>query len=65
MLIITGISTGKTNELITYGILYRNVTIFYGQELASLFQVQGQLQVCRRSKLNFLSSCFIADTNYI
>ena len=40
MLIITGITNEKTNELTIYGILCRNVTIFYGQELPSLFQVQ-------------------------
>ena len=61
MLIITGISNEKTNEITIYGILYRNVTIFYRQELASLFQVQEILKACRSSKLNFSSSYIIAD----
>ena len=39
ILIVTGISNKKTNELIIYGILCRNVTTFYRQELAPLFQV--------------------------
>ena len=64
-LIITGSSNEKTNELIVYGILCRNVTIFYRQELASLFQVQEKLKACRSSKLNFSSSCFIADDSHI
>ena len=38
MLIITEISNEKRNELTIYGILCRNVTRFYRQELASLFQ---------------------------
>ena len=37
MLIITGISNEKTNELTIYEKLCRNFTIFYRQELASLF----------------------------
>ena len=53
MLIITGISNEKTNELTIYGILCRKVTILYRQELASLFQVQEKLKACRSSKLNF------------
>ena len=65
MLIITGISNEKTNELIIYGILCWNVTIFYRQELSSLFQVQEKLKACRSSKLNFSSSCFIADDSHI
>ena len=60
MLIITGISNEKTNES-----LCRNVTIFYRQELASLFQVQEKLKACRSSKLNFSSSCFIADDSHV
>ena len=40
ILIITGISNEKTNELTTYVILSWNVTVFYRQELVSLFQVQ-------------------------
>ena len=65
MLIITGTSNEKTNELTMYGILCRNVTIFYRQELASLFQVQEKLKACRSSKLNFSSSWFIADDSHI
>ena len=65
MLIITGISNEKTNELIIYGILCRNVTIFYRQELASLFQVQEKLKACRSSKLNFSGSCFIVDDSHV
>ena len=38
-----------------------NVTIFYREKLASLFQVQEKLKACRSSKLNFSSSSFIAD----
>ena len=37
MLIITGISNEKTNELTIYGKLCQIVKIFYWQELASLF----------------------------
>ena len=65
VLIITGISNEKANELTIYGILYRNVTIFYRQELASLFQVQEKLKSCRSSELNFSSSCFIVDDSYV
>ena len=65
MLIITGISNEETNELTIYGKLGRNITIFYRQELASLFQVQEKLKACRSSKLNFSSSCFIADDSHI
>ena len=55
----------KTNELTIYGILYLNVTIFYRQNLTSLFQVQEKLQACMNSKLNFLSSCFIVNDNHL
>ena len=65
MLIITRISNEKTNQLTIYGILCRNVTIFYRQELASLFQVQEKLKECRNSKLKFLSSRFIANENHV
>ena len=65
ILIITGISNEKTNELTIYGILGQNVTIFYRQELASLFQVQEKLKACRNSKLNFLSSCFTVDGSHV
>ena len=64
MLIITRISNEKTNELTVYEILCRNVTIRYQQELASLFQVQENLEACRHSRLNFSSSCFIADDSH-
>ena len=65
MLFITGISNGKGNELTIYGILCRNVTIVYRQELTSLFQVQKILKARRSSKLNFSSSCFIADDSHV
>ena len=55
----------KTNGLTIYGILYRNVTIFYRQEVASLFQVQERLKTCRSSKSNISSSCFIADDSHV
>ena len=53
------------NELTIYGILCRKVTIFYLQQLVSLFQVQEKLKVCRYSKLNFSSSCFIVDDSHV
>ena len=65
MLIITGIPNENTNALTICGIFFRNVTIFYRQELASLFQVLEKLKGCRSSKLNFSSSCFIADDNRV
>ena len=65
MLIITGISNEKTYALTIYGILCQNVTIFYRQALGSLFQLQEKLKACRNSKLNFLSSCFIADDSHV
>ena len=66
MLIITGIYNEKTNEWTTYGIC-RNVTIFYRQDIlpASLFQVQEKLKTCRDPKLNFSSSCFIANDGHV
>ena len=64
ILITTGISNEKTNELTIYGILFWNVTI-NRQELASLFQVQEKLKAYKSSKLYFWSSCFIADDNCI
>ena len=63
-LIITGISNEKTNELTIYGILCWKVTIFYRQELVSLFQVQRKLKACKSSKLNFSTSCLFADDNH-
>ena len=65
MLIITGIYNEKTNELTLYEISWRNITIFFRQELASLFQVQEKLKVCKKSKLNFSSSCFIANDSHV
>ena len=50
MLIIAGISNETTNELTICAILYQNVTIFYQEELASLFQVQEKLKACRNAK---------------
>ena len=64
-LIIKGISNEKTIELTIYGTLNRNVTIFYRQELVSLFQVQEKLKACMNSKLNFSSSCFIEDDSNV
>ena len=43
----------------------KRITIFYRQELGSLFQMQEKLKVCRNSKLNFSSSCFIADDSHV
>ena len=60
ILTIAEICNEKTNELTIYRILSRYVTIFYRQELASLFQVQEKLKACRNSKLSFLNSCFMA-----
>ena len=65
ILIIARISNDKTNELAIYAILCRNVTIFYRQKLASLFEIQEKLKVCRNSKWNFSSSCFIADDHRV
>ena len=65
LLIITGISNEKKNELTIYGILCWNVTILYRQELVSLFQEQEKLKACRNSKLNFSGSCSIADDSHI
>ena len=65
MLIVTGISNEKTNELTIYGILRRNITVLYRQKLASLLQVQEKLKACSSSKLNFSRICFIADYSHI
>ena len=65
ILIITGKSNEKTNELNIYGILCRNVTIFYQQKLASSLQVQEKLRAGRGSKLNISSNCFIADNSRV
>ena len=48
-----------------HGISCRNVTVFYRQELASLFQVQQKLEECRSSKLNFSRSYFIANDSHV
>ena len=45
--------------------LCRNVKILHQKELASLFQVQEKLKERRRSKLNFSSSCFIANNSHV
>ena len=52
ILIITEISNGKTNSLTIYGILYRNVTKFYRQELQRFTKY---LRLTLVSKFNF---CF-------
>ena len=65
MLIITEISNENRIQLIIYGKLCQNVTMFYRQELASLFQAQKKLKACRSSKLNFSSNCFIAGNSYV
>ena len=65
MLIITRISNEKTNELTISEKLCWNVTIFYRQELASLFRLQEKLKACWSSKLNFSSSSFIADDSHV
>ena len=65
MLTITGIFNETTNKLTIYLILCRNVTIFYRQELAFLFQVHEKLKVCRNWKWSFPSSSFIADDSHV
>ena len=62
---ITWIYNEKTKELTIYAIFYQNVTIFYRQELASLFQKQEKLKPFGNSKWKFSSSCFIADDNHL
>ena len=47
----------KINELTIYEIVCRKFTIFYRQNLASLFQVQEKFKPCRNSKLNISSTC--------
>ena len=44
------ISNDEPNEFTIYVKLCRNVTKFYQQELASLFQVQEKLRVYKNSK---------------
>ena len=65
ILITTGISNEKRNKLAIYTTLCRNVTIFYRQKPASLFQVQEKVKACGNSKWNFSSSCFIADDSHV
>ena len=65
ILIITVTSNEATNELTISGILCQNVTIFYRQELASLFQMQENLRACRNSEYSFSSNCFIANDSHI
>ena len=50
ILITTVISNETTNKLAIYATLGRNVTIFYLQELVSLFQVRRRLKTGRNSK---------------
>ena len=65
MLIITGTSHGKTDELTLYAIICLNVTIFYREELASLFQVQEKFKACSNSKWSFSRSSFMADDSHV
>ena len=51
----------KTNALSMHGIMSKCHNIFS----TSLFQTQEKLEVCRSSKLNFSSSCFIADDSCV
>ena len=51
----------KTNALTMHGIMSKCHNIFS----TSLFQTQEKLEVCRSSKLNFSSSCFIADDSCV
>ena len=50
ILIATVKSNETTNKLAIYAILVRNVTIFYLQELVSLFQVRRRLRTGRNLK---------------
>ena len=43
----------------------QNVTIFYRQKLVSSLQVKEKLEIYSNSKLNFSSSCFIADDSHV
>ena len=42
-----------------------NVTMFYRQELASLFQLWEKWKACRSSELNFPRSCLIEDDSHV
>ena len=44
---------------------YVKTSLFYRQELASLFQVQEKLKTWINSKRNVSSSCFITDDSYL
>ena len=46
----------KTNYLTIEAKLYQNVTNFYPQQLAYLFQVQQNLRACGDSKISFPSN---------
>ena len=65
IVIIFEISNETRNKLTIDATLCRNVTIFYRQELAFLYPVQKKLEMCRSSKWNFSSSCFIADDSHV
>ena len=45
--------------------LCRNVSIFYLQNLSSIFQVQEKLKACRNLKLIFSSSCFNVNDSHV
>ena len=45
--------------------LCRNVSIFYLQNLSSIFQVQEKLKACRSLKLIFSSSCFNVNDSHV
>ena len=49
-LIIAVVSNEERNELAIYVKSCQNVTIFYRQEPASLFQVQEKLRACGNSE---------------
>ena len=44
---------------------YVKTSLFYRQELASLFQVQEKLKTWINSKRNVSSSCFITDDSHL
>ena len=65
ILIITVISNEIANGLAIYAKLCRSGTIFFRQEIASLFQVQGKLRACRNSEWSFSSSCFNKGNSHL
>ena len=65
MLIITGISSEKTNELTIHAILYQKVTIFCRQEQVLYIKCTKNWKRTRDSKWNFSSGCFIPDDNHV